>query len=146
MTLGDRGAAATGRVAWRRRKRRQGRGRRVVRRVTCCSSGRGRVAVGCDDGTVGLLDRGIRLSYGFQAHASSVLFLQQFKVYTRKRSRPRSRRESGCCYRWPASCSPIRVALQQECFFLRRQLTKTKVMLCQTKRMREIKLISCWVP
>ncbi|PUZ65642.1 hypothetical protein GQ55_3G240600 [Panicum hallii var. hallii] len=47
--------------------------------VTYCSGGRGRVAVGCDDGTVGLLDRGFRLSYGFQAHASSVLFLQQLK-------------------------------------------------------------------
>jgi len=52
----------------------------IAGRVTCCSGGRGRVAVGCDDGTVGLLDRGFRLSYGFQAHASSVLFLQQLKV------------------------------------------------------------------
>uniref|UniRef100_A0A1D1XE62 Vacuolar protein sorting-associated protein 11 homolog n=1 Tax=Anthurium amnicola TaxID=1678845 RepID=A0A1D1XE62_9ARAE len=48
-------------------------------RVQCCSSGRGRVAVGCDDGTVGLLDRGFKLSYGFHAHATSVLFLQQLK-------------------------------------------------------------------
>ncbi|RLN11729.1 hypothetical protein C2845_PM09G09800 [Panicum miliaceum] len=44
---------------------------------------RGRVAVGCDDGTVGLLDRGFRLSYGFQAHTSSVLFLQHLKLVTR---------------------------------------------------------------
>jgi hypothetical protein len=54
----------------------------IAGRVTCCSGGRGRVAVGCDDGTVGLLDRGFRLSYGFQAYASSVLFLQQLKVRT----------------------------------------------------------------
>jgi len=53
----------------------------IAGRVTCCSGGRGRVAVGCDDGTVGLLDRGFRLSYGFQAHAASVLFLQQLKVH-----------------------------------------------------------------
>jgi hypothetical protein len=36
--------------------------------------------LGCDGGTVGLLDREFRLSYGFQDHASSVLFLQQLKV------------------------------------------------------------------
>jgi hypothetical protein len=68
----------------------------IAGRVTCCSGGRGRVAVGCDDGTVGLLDRGFRLSYGFQAYASSVLFLQQLKVPPRtlvahlkqRRSRP----------------------------------------------------------
>jgi len=53
----------------------------IAGRVTCCSGGCGCVAVGCDDGTVGLLDRGFRLSYGFQAHASSVLFLQQLKVH-----------------------------------------------------------------
>jgi hypothetical protein len=54
----------------------------IAGRVTCCSGGRGRVAVGCDDDTVGLLDRGFHLSYGFQAYASSVLFLQQLKVPT----------------------------------------------------------------
>jgi hypothetical protein len=54
----------------------------IAARVTCCSGGRGRVAVGCDDGTVGLLDRGFRLSYGFQAYASSVLLLKQLKVYS----------------------------------------------------------------
>ncbi|KAF8716000.1 hypothetical protein HU200_026969 [Digitaria exilis] len=53
----------------------------IAGHVTCCSGGRGRVAVGCDDGTVGLLDRGFRLSYGFQAYASSALFLQQLKVF-----------------------------------------------------------------
>lgn len=58
----------------------------IAGRVTCCSGGRGRVAVGCDDGTVGLLDRGFRLSYGFQAYASSVLFLQQLKVCSDSRS------------------------------------------------------------
>ncbi|KAJ0982180.1 hypothetical protein J5N97_010435 [Dioscorea zingiberensis] len=46
--------------------------------IQCCSSGRGRIAVGCDDGTVSLIDRGFKLVYGFQAH-SSVLFLQQLK-------------------------------------------------------------------
>ncbi|RRT40373.1 hypothetical protein B296_00058574 [Ensete ventricosum] len=50
--------------------------------VRCCSSGRGRIAVGCDDGMVGLLDRGFKLSYAFQAHAASVLFIQQLKVET----------------------------------------------------------------
>ncbi|GAB2285198.1 Vacuolar protein sorting-associated protein 11 [Dionaea muscipula] len=47
--------------------------------ITCCSSGRGKVAIGCDDGTVSLLDRGFKFNYGFQAHSSSVLFLQQLK-------------------------------------------------------------------
>ncbi|CAM8900751.1 unnamed protein product [Rhodiola kirilowii] len=47
--------------------------------ITCCSSGRGRVVVGCDDGTVSLLDRGLKFNYGFQAHSSSVHFLQQLK-------------------------------------------------------------------
>nr|XP_010942636.1 vacuolar protein-sorting-associated protein 11 homolog [Elaeis guineensis] len=51
----------------------------ITGQILCCSSGRGRIAVGCDDGTVGLLDRGFKLSYGFQAHASSVLFIQQLK-------------------------------------------------------------------
>ena len=52
----------------------------IVGKVQCCSSGRGRVAIGCDDGSVGLLDRSFKLSYAFQAHSSSVLFLQQLKV------------------------------------------------------------------
>ncbi|GAB4859345.1 Vacuolar protein sorting-associated protein 11 [Ancistrocladus abbreviatus] len=47
--------------------------------IKCCSSGRGKVAIGCDDGTVSLLDRGLKFNYGFQAHSSSVLFLQQLK-------------------------------------------------------------------
>lgn len=47
--------------------------------INCCSSGRGKVAVGCDDGIVCLLDRGFKFNYGFQAHASSVFFLQQLK-------------------------------------------------------------------
>ncbi|XP_015898778.3 vacuolar protein-sorting-associated protein 11 homolog [Ziziphus jujuba] len=48
-------------------------------RVECCSSGRGKVVIGCDDGTVSLLDRGLHFNYAFQAHSSSVLFLQQLK-------------------------------------------------------------------
>ncbi|KAI3755658.1 hypothetical protein L1987_55463 [Smallanthus sonchifolius] len=51
----------------------------VAGRIECCSSGRGKIAVGCEDGTVSLLDRGFKFSYGFQAHTSSVLFLQQLK-------------------------------------------------------------------
>ncbi|XP_043720547.1 vacuolar protein-sorting-associated protein 11 homolog [Telopea speciosissima] len=51
----------------------------VSGKIECCSSGRGRIVVGCDDGTVNLLDRGLKFIYGFQAHVSSVLFLQQLK-------------------------------------------------------------------
>jgi hypothetical protein len=52
----------------------------IAGQVTCCSGGR--VAVWCGDGTVGFLERGFRLSIGFQAYASSILFLQQLKVHT----------------------------------------------------------------
>ncbi|XP_072981582.1 vacuolar protein-sorting-associated protein 11 homolog [Typha angustifolia] len=51
----------------------------ITGKIQCCSSGRGRIAVGCDNGTVGLLDRSFKLSFGFQAHASNVLFIQQLK-------------------------------------------------------------------
>lgn len=51
----------------------------VTGRIECCSGGKGRIIVGCDDGTVSLLDRGFKLIHGFQAHASSVLFLQLLK-------------------------------------------------------------------
>ncbi|KAJ7960261.1 vacuolar protein sorting 11 [Quillaja saponaria] len=51
----------------------------VTGNIECCSSGRGKVVIGCDDGTVSLLDRGLKFHYGFQAHSSSVLFLQQLK-------------------------------------------------------------------
>ncbi|GAB2233744.1 hypothetical protein Droror1_Dr00002973 [Drosera rotundifolia] len=47
--------------------------------ITCSSSGRGKVAIGSDDGTVGILDRGFKFSYGFRAHSSSVLHLQLLK-------------------------------------------------------------------
>ncbi|KAL1805594.1 hypothetical protein ACET3Z_028662 [Daucus carota] len=47
--------------------------------LNCCSSGRGKIVAGCDDGTVALLDRGFKYNYGFQAHTSSVLFLQHLK-------------------------------------------------------------------
>jgi vacuolar protein sorting-associated protein 11 len=49
-------------------------------RIQCCSSARGKIAVGCDDGTVALVDRSFKLSSAFQAHSSAVLFLQQLKV------------------------------------------------------------------
>lgn len=49
-------------------------------KIKCCSSGRGRIVLGCDDGTVGFVDRSFKLVYSFQAHFSSVLFLQQLKV------------------------------------------------------------------
>ncbi|XP_010244136.1 PREDICTED: vacuolar protein-sorting-associated protein 11 homolog isoform X1 [Nelumbo nucifera] len=51
----------------------------VTGKIECCSGGRGKIVVGCDDGTVNLLDRGFKFIYGFQAHASSVLFMQQLK-------------------------------------------------------------------
>lgn len=51
----------------------------VTGKIECCSSGRGKIAIGCNEGTVGLLDRGLKFNFGFQAHSSSVLFLQQLK-------------------------------------------------------------------
>ncbi|KAI8007487.1 hypothetical protein LOK49_LG07G02654 [Camellia lanceoleosa] len=51
----------------------------VTGNITCCSSSRGKIVVDSDDGTVTLLDRGLKFNYGFQAHSSSVLFLQQLK-------------------------------------------------------------------
>jgi hypothetical protein len=50
------------------------------RKIECCSSGRGKVVTGFDDGTVCLFDRGLKFNYAFQPHSSSVLFLQQLKV------------------------------------------------------------------
>lgn len=50
------------------------------RKIECCSSGRGKVVTGFDDGTVCLFDRGLKFNYSFQPHSSSVLFLQQLKV------------------------------------------------------------------
>ncbi|KAL5798082.1 hypothetical protein ACOSQ2_002902 [Xanthoceras sorbifolium] len=51
----------------------------VAGKIECCSSGRGKVVIGCEDGTVSLLDRGIKFNFGFQAHSNSVLFLQHLK-------------------------------------------------------------------
>lgn len=51
----------------------------ITGKIVCCSSGRGRIVLGCDDGTVSLLDRNLRLLFTFQPHHSSVLFLQQLK-------------------------------------------------------------------
>ncbi|XP_010532982.1 PREDICTED: vacuolar protein-sorting-associated protein 11 homolog [Tarenaya hassleriana] len=47
--------------------------------IRCCSGGRGKVVIGSDDGSVNFLDRGIKFDSGFQAHSSSVLFLQHLK-------------------------------------------------------------------
>ncbi|KAJ4827545.1 Vacuolar protein sorting-associated protein 11 [Turnera subulata] len=51
----------------------------VTGKIECCSSGRGKVVIGCDDGSVSLLDRGLKFNFSFQPHSSSVLFLQQLK-------------------------------------------------------------------
>ncbi|CAN4099934.1 unnamed protein product [Withania somnifera] len=51
----------------------------VTGKIQCCSSGKGRLVLGYDDGTASLLDRGLKFNYSFQAHSSSVLFLQQLK-------------------------------------------------------------------
>ncbi|KAK9084651.1 hypothetical protein Sjap_025062 [Stephania japonica] len=51
----------------------------VTGKIQCCSSGRGKIVVGCDNGGVHLIDRGFKYVYGFQAHALSVMFLQQLK-------------------------------------------------------------------
>ncbi|CAI0378032.1 unnamed protein product [Linum tenue] len=48
-------------------------------KIECSSSGRGKVVIGCNDGTVSFLDRGLNFNSGFQSHSSSVLFLQQLK-------------------------------------------------------------------
>lgn len=47
--------------------------------IQCCSSGRGKVVIGSNDGSVSFLDRGVKFDSGFQAHSSSVLFLQHLK-------------------------------------------------------------------
>ncbi|CAL0304410.1 unnamed protein product [Lupinus luteus] len=49
------------------------------KKIQCCSSGRGKVVTGIDDGTVCLFDRGLKFNYAFQPHSSSVHFLQQLK-------------------------------------------------------------------
>ncbi|GAV78365.1 Clathrin domain-containing protein/VPS11_C domain-containing protein [Cephalotus follicularis] len=51
----------------------------VKGKIVSCSSGRGKVVIGSDDGTVSFLDRGLNFNFSFQAHSSSVLFLQQLK-------------------------------------------------------------------
>ncbi|ONK75987.1 uncharacterized protein A4U43_C03F22650 [Asparagus officinalis] len=51
----------------------------ITGKIECCSSGRGRIILGCNDGTVSFLDRAFKLTYTFQAHTSSVLFLQHLK-------------------------------------------------------------------
>jgi len=50
------------------------------RKIECCSSGRGKLVTGFDDGVVCFFDRGLKFNYSFQPHSSSVLFLQQLKV------------------------------------------------------------------
>ncbi|GAB4834138.1 hypothetical protein Ancab_032401 [Ancistrocladus abbreviatus] len=52
----------------------------ITGEIKCCSSRIGKVAIGCDYGTVSFLDQGLKFNYGFQAYSSSVLFLQQLKI------------------------------------------------------------------
>ncbi|KAG2381091.1 Vacuolar protein-sorting-associated protein [Vigna angularis] len=49
------------------------------KKIECCSSGRGKVVTGFDDGVVCFFDRGLKFNYAFQPHSSNVLFLQQLK-------------------------------------------------------------------
>ncbi|KAK7310771.1 hypothetical protein RJT34_08486 [Clitoria ternatea] len=49
------------------------------KKIECCSSGRGKVVTGFEDGTICFFDRGLKFNYAFQSHSSSVLFLQQLK-------------------------------------------------------------------
>ncbi|KAE8676320.1 Vacuolar protein-sorting-associated protein 11-like protein [Hibiscus syriacus] len=51
----------------------------ITGKIQCAYSGRGKLVIGCDDGTVSLLDRGLNFNFGFQAHTFSVLFLQMLK-------------------------------------------------------------------
>ncbi|MED6114584.1 Vacuolar protein sorting-associated protein 11, partial [Stylosanthes scabra] len=51
----------------------------ATKKITCCSSGRGKVVTGFGDGNICLFDRGLKFNYAFKPHASSVLFLQQLK-------------------------------------------------------------------
>ncbi|WVZ17151.1 hypothetical protein V8G54_010133 [Vigna mungo] len=49
------------------------------KKIECCSSGRGKVVTGFDDGVVCFFDRGLKFNFAFQPHSSNVLFLQQLK-------------------------------------------------------------------
>ncbi|KAK7350509.1 hypothetical protein VNO77_09207 [Canavalia gladiata] len=51
----------------------------VNKKIECCSSGRGKVVTGFEDGVVCFFDRGFKFNYAFQPHSSSVLFLQHLK-------------------------------------------------------------------
>ncbi|CAN8270626.1 unnamed protein product [Cochlearia groenlandica] len=51
----------------------------VTGNIQCCSSGRGKVVIGSDDGSVSFLDRGIKFDSSFKSHSCSVLFLQHLK-------------------------------------------------------------------
>ncbi|KAL2635425.1 hypothetical protein R1flu_006904 [Riccia fluitans] len=48
-------------------------------KVECSTSGRGQIAVATEDASVHVIDRGLKLSYSFQAHSTSVLYIQQLK-------------------------------------------------------------------
>ncbi|VVA98335.1 unnamed protein product [Arabis nemorensis] len=69
--------------------------------IQCCSSGRGKVVIGSNDGSVSFLDRGIKFDSGFQAHSSSVVFLQHLKqrnfLVTVGEDEPISPQQSGMC-------------------------------------------------
>lgn len=49
-------------------------------KLECSTSGRGQIAVGTEDASVHVLDRGLKLSYSFQAHSINVQYIQQLKV------------------------------------------------------------------
>nr|GEV68381.1 nucleotide-binding alpha-beta plait domain-containing protein [Tanacetum cinerariifolium] len=82
-------------------------GKRIIEEgvgeISCCGSGRGKVVVGCEDGTVSLLDRGFKFSSAFQAHTSNVLFIQQLKGYDS--SRLESKAWTNASNRRPPICS-----------------------------------------
>ncbi|KAJ7570925.1 hypothetical protein O6H91_01G140100 [Diphasiastrum complanatum] len=48
-------------------------------KIVCSSSGRGQIVLGAEDAMVHVLDRSLKLTYSFQAHSTSVFFIQQLK-------------------------------------------------------------------
>lgn len=52
----------------------------VKEKVVCSTSGRGQIVLGAEDAMLHVLDRGLKLSYSFQAHSDRVAYIQQLKV------------------------------------------------------------------
>ncbi|KAG0579723.1 hypothetical protein KC19_4G119500 [Ceratodon purpureus] len=48
-------------------------------KVVCSTSGRGHIVLGAEDAMLHVLDRGLKLSYSFQAHSDRVAYIQQLK-------------------------------------------------------------------